>query len=158
MSIGKIHGIKKKIKGIEIMNQIVEMIEQDIEISLYEKEGYMPVIDYMEWRVAILNYCEELEVENIESMQKHDETDEVFVLLSGSCTLFCAGSGSEIGRIKAVHMEPKKIYNVKKGVWHTHTLSLEGSVLIVENRTTGDDNSPVQELGVEKKIELLQAK
>jgi hypothetical protein len=39
-------------------------------------------------------------------------------------------------------MEPYKIYNIKKSVWHTHTLSRDGKVLIVENRNTTLDNSP----------------
>jgi len=39
-------------------------------------------------------------------------------------------------------MERGKIYNVKKGVYHTHTLSKDAKVLIVENDDTSDDNSP----------------
>ncbi|MDF2845906.1 MAG: hypothetical protein K0R00_4332 [Herbinix sp.] len=58
-----------------------------IEVSSYEEVGYKPVIDYREWRVAILNYIDELEIQNIETMQKHNETDEVFVLLKGNCKL-----------------------------------------------------------------------
>ncbi|HHW68052.1 MAG TPA: hypothetical protein GXX16_10190 [Epulopiscium sp.] len=125
----------------------------DIEISEFKGEGYKPMVDYMEWRVALLRYCEELEIDRIETMQKHTETDEVFVLLEGDCTLFTAGAGEEIGEIKAWPMEPLKIYNVKKGVWHTHTLSPNTSVLIVENRMTNDENSPIIKLSnKDKKI------
>ena len=49
-------------------------------------------------------------------MQRHNETDEVFVLLCGRCILFI-GEGDE--KVKAVHaqdMQPFKIYNVKKSV------------------------------------------
>ena len=55
----------------------------DIEISRFQEEGYKPIVDYMEWRVAVLRYCEELEIDNIAAMQKHTQTDEVFVLLEG---------------------------------------------------------------------------
>lgn len=132
------------------------MKEEYIEVCSYEKEGYSPVIDYMEWRVAILNYIEELEIENITTMQKHNETDEVFVLLKGNCTLFTGGKGETIGEIDSIAMEPFKLYNVKKGVWHTHTLDKEGSVLIIENRNTNDDNSPTLPLSKEQRQKLIQ--
>ena len=114
----------------------------DIEIKEYTEPGYAPVIDYEAWRVAILNDIDELELPNLKTMQKHLFSDEVFVLLKGSCTLFTAGNGEEIGTIQSTALEPYKCYNVKKGVWHTHTLTRDSSVLIVENRDTCDDNSP----------------
>ena len=132
------------------------MKQEYIEVSSYEEVGYKPVIDYMEWRVAVLNYIDELEVQNIETMQKHNETDEVFVLLKGNCTLFAGGDGERIGEIDAIPMEPLKLYNVKRGVWHTHTLDKEGSVLIVENRNTCDENSPKLVLSKEQKEKLFQ--
>lgn len=89
-------------------------MKEDIEISEYTGVGYLPVIDYEKWRIAILRYIDELEVQNIQSMQKHNETDEVFVLLEGECVLFSCGNGQELDEIKAVKMEPLKLYNVKK--------------------------------------------
>ncbi|MBT7072251.1 MAG: hypothetical protein HN975_15310 [Anaerolineae bacterium] len=109
-----------------------------IEISEYTGEGYRPLVDYGEWRVAILRYADDLRPENIKKFERHNETDEVFVLLEGQCTLFVA---DDEGGIHAVDMQPHKLYNVKKGVYHSHTLSEDASVLIVENRDTGNKNS-----------------
>ncbi len=117
--------------------------KKGIEIVTFEPTGYKPLVDYGEWRVAGLKFCEDLLLENIKTMQKHDETDEVFVLLNGECTLFLAGDGEEPSDIEGIEMEPHKLYNIKKGVWHNHIMNEEGEVLIVENRTTTDDNSPV---------------
>jgi hypothetical protein len=39
-------------------------------------------------------------------------------------------------------MDPLKLYNVRRNSWHTHTLSEDATVLIVENRDTNLDNSP----------------
>lgn len=118
------------------------MVREYIEISSYEGEGYAPMIDYNTWRVAILRYCDELLVENIKTMQKHNETDEVFVLLEGNCTLFVSGNSDTVDEIRAYKMEPLKLYNIKKGVWHTHTLDKKATVLIVENKDTNVGNSP----------------
>ena len=130
------------------------MREEYLEVTEYTGDGYKPVIDYASWRVAILRYCEELERPNITSMQKHMESDEVFVLLEGSCTLFIGGQGDEIQEIEAVSLEPLKMYNVKRGTWHTHTLSQNTTVLIVENRDTCDANSPTLPLNTAQKAAL----
>ena len=75
-------------------------------------------------------------------MQRHNETDEVFVLLEGRCILFIGKGKETITSITAVDMVPRKLYNVRRGVWHSHTLNNEASVLIVENSDTTVKNSP----------------
>ncbi len=111
-----------------------------IEIKEYTEEGYKPVIDFESWRVAVLNYCDELLPEEITNIQKHDESDEAFILLSGKCILFIYDEHSD--KILGYDMVPKKIYNIKKSTYHTHTLTKDAMVLIVENQNTSDDNSP----------------
>lgn len=113
-----------------------------LEVCDYTKEGYSPVVDYAEWRVAVLNYSDDLLPGNIKTMQRHNETDEVFVLLNGHCILFIGDGEEKVTDIFAEDMQPFKIYNVKKSAWHTHTLCMDAKVLIVENRNTTFDNSP----------------
>jgi len=113
-----------------------------MEVSQYTGEGYMPLVDFNTWRVAMLNYIDELLPECLDSMQRHDETDEVFVLLQGHCILFLACGDEMLDEVYAEDLQPLKFYNVKKGCWHTHTLSKDAAVLIVENRNTSDENSP----------------
>ncbi|MHB8127739.1 MAG: hypothetical protein ACYDEX_01885 [Mobilitalea sp.] len=108
------------------------------------------MIDFKTWRVAILRYCEELEIQNLKTMQKHNESDEVFILLNGNCTLFVGGKGESINDIDAIAMEPLQLFNVKQGVWHTHTLDKDATVLIVENQDTSDYNSPTENLDEEQ--------
>jgi ureidoglycolate hydrolase len=114
-----------------------------LDVHAHTDAGYRPLVDYGAWRVAILNYSEELRPENIDAMQRHNATDEVFVLLRGRCILFVGeGEHASISTIYAQPMVPHTIYNVKKSVWHTHTLSPGAMVLVVENRDTTYDNSP----------------
>ena len=126
------------------------------EVSEYTEEGYKPLVDYKTWRVAVLNYIDELLPEQIKSMQKHNETDEIFVLLSGKCILFSGGASKDIGEVDAIDLEPLKISNVKRSVWHTHTLSIGASVLIIENSDTGDENSPVLKMNNEQIEKIKQ--
>jgi hypothetical protein len=125
-----------------------------LEVSQYSGEGYQPLIDYETWRVAILRYTEELEPQNLSTMQRHDQTDEVFVLLEGACILFLGEGEAQITKIHAQEMETLKLYNVKRACWHTHTLSKDASVLIVENRDTTVQNSPQIKLDPEQKARL----
>jgi len=116
--------------------------EHLLEIHNCEGTGYKPLIDYDKWRVAILRYSDELLPGRIITMQRHNETDEVFVLLEGRCILFLGEVDDTITSITGIDLEPQKIYNVKRGVWHSHTLNNDASVLIVENRDTTNQNSP----------------
>lgn len=106
-----------------------------LEILEYNGEGYQPVTAFEQWRVAIDNYAEYNDKDNLGKLERHMCTDEVFVLLEGKATLV-------IGLEKeACKMEKGKIYNVKKGVWHTVALSRDAKVLIVENDDTTEENS-----------------
>lgn len=127
-----------------------------LEIRDYTGEGYRPLIDFGAWRVAILRACDDLLPENLATMQRHDETDEVFVLLAGRCILFFGEGADAVTAIHAVEMEPLKLYNVKRGAWHTHTLDAAATVLIVENADTCDANSPLTLLSAARRAELVR--
>jgi hypothetical protein len=125
------------------METFLNMIDEKLlEIRGYDGTGYKPLVDYDKWRVAILRYSDDLLSERIFTMQRHDETDEVFVLLEGRCILFLGKGNETITSITAVDMVPRKLYNIKRGVWHSHTLTNDASVLIVENADTTAQNSP----------------
>jgi hypothetical protein len=117
------------------------MDDKLLEIREFIAPGYQPVIDFETWRVAILNYLEEIHPERIDFMERHIETDEVFVLIKGQGLLFLGEGETRINKIHSKVMEQGKIYNVKRNVWHTVILSRDGSVLIVENRNTSKENS-----------------
>ena len=127
-----------------------------LEIQEYIGEGYKPLVDFESWRVAMLNYSPALLPDQLTQMQRHNETDEVFVLLQGRCILFVGEGEKRVGRIYAADLEPGKIYNVKRAVWHTHTLSFEAKVLVVENRETTYDNSPFSPLTPAQHQELVR--
>jgi len=130
--------------------------EKLLEVGNHDAEGYKPVIDFETWRVAILNYSDSLCPENITSMQRHNETDEVFVLLRGRCILFLGQGTDTVTQVFAADMKPATVYNVKQGAWHTHTLSEDAMVLIVENRDTTYDNSPFSRLTESQQEEIVR--
>jgi len=106
-----------------------------VEILEYKGKGYKPVADYESWRVAVLRYSEWFT--GLKGLERHLETDEIFVLLEGGATLITEESDG----IREWEMERRKIYNVLKGVWHHIVVTPDASVLIVENRNTGSENT-----------------
>jgi ureidoglycolate hydrolase len=130
------------------------MDESLLEIRDYQGEGYKPLVDYGEWRVAILRYLDGLHPERIDSMERHTETDEVFVLLSGQAILILGGRGEQLEETYSQCMEIGKVYNVKRSVWHTILLSSDASVLIVENRDTGGHNSEYAKISAENRLSI----
>lgn len=112
------------------------------EIFEFSQEGYMSLMTYQSWRVAILNYIDDCSLDGLIYFEAHHETDEVFVLLDGSATLLILDLNNEEPlSIEAIHLEKNKIYNIKKDVYHTQVLSKDAKLLIVEENNTGDLNS-----------------
>lgn len=131
---------------------------RDIEIFTCGELNYHPMVDYESWRVAYLNSDTCFLPENIDFAQYHRFTDEVFVLLKGDCTLLTFGSDPDkLGPVQAQKMEPGVIYNVKKDVWHSHALKPNSQVLVVENRDTTNDNSPILPLDADMRSALVAA-
>jgi hypothetical protein len=126
-----------------------------LEAKSFSGEGYMPLVDYEAWRVAMLCYHENLLPQNIVNMQRHDLTDEIFVLLKGKCILFLGEGDQAIEQLHVIDMVPGTVYNVKRATWHTHTLSKDAQVLIVENRNTADENSPFLPISSPVRTEMM---
>ena len=106
-----------------------------IEMAGYDGPNYKTLLASGSWRVAFLNHGDKFSPERPERLERHLETDEVFVLLDGSATLFV---GKEMNSVK---MERFFIYNVKRGVWHQIHTEPGARCLIVENVDTSPSNS-----------------
>lgn len=55
-----------------------------IDEHTFEGKGYHPFLITDRWQVAYLNYAEAESLEQIEKLDIHHQTDEVFILLQGS--------------------------------------------------------------------------
>jgi ureidoglycolate hydrolase len=131
------------------------MDNEQLEIKQYTGEGYQPLIDFGAWRVAMLRWEQGSLPENIETMERHTQTDEVFILLEGQATLILGGRRGSVGGIFPQMMEKGLLYNVKQDTWHTLLLSSNASILIVENRDTGVDNTEYCELTQSQKSAII---
>lgn len=131
------------------------MDEQVLEIKEYCGEGYKSLIYFGAWRVAVLRWIETTQPEKIISLERHTQTDEVFILLEGQATLILGGNDKVVTGLQRQVMECYKLYNVRQNAWHTVVLSRDASVLIVENQDTGEANSEYFTLTEGQKMQIM---
>ncbi len=98
-----------------------------------------------------MRYAEAVDRKQLRRVERHMETDEVFVLLSGRAFLIVEAAAG----YSPIDMEPETVYNVRKAVWHHIVVSRDACVLIVENSDTDYGNSEYRELPQETVNTLL---
>ena len=103
-----------------------------LQILSWDEEGYAPLVFSQGWQTAILNWEPGADVEAVYRVERHNLTDEVFILWRGSGALVIA----EPEGIIVVDAVPGVIYNVTIGTWHTVIGTRDSSWIIVENKNT----------------------
>ena len=132
------------------------MEEGLLQILDYQGEGYRPLVDFASWRVAMLLPELQRRPNAHYSMERHLETDEVFVLTKGDGTIIIGGNGPQPQDLAAQVMALGTIYNVRKGTWHTVSLSPHAAVVIVENRDTTKQNSEYAALTAKQQLTVIE--
>lgn len=122
----------------------------DILQYAYEGNGLTRVYENEQWLVGIKNWKPENDISGITCLERHNETDELFVLLSGRCTLLSATEENGKLSIKAVEMEPEKVYNIPRSLWHNTVTQKDTKLILVEDVRTGAHNSDVLDLSAEQ--------
>jgi ureidoglycolate hydrolase len=127
-----------------------------MEIQKFEfgEEGLKRVYENDKWMVGIKNWKPANDIANIDCLERHNETDELFVLLAGSCTLLSAVEENGGLAIKATAMEPMKVYNIPRSLWHNTVTMKSTKLILVEDVSTGAKNSDVLKLSDEQIAEV----
>ncbi len=122
-----------------------------LEIHQWSGEGFKPLMFTEGWQAAILNWEPLFDRPNLNEIERHNLTDEVFVLLRGQAVIFTRPDG---GALEAVEMAPGLIYNVPAGVWHNLVATRDVSFLIVENRDTHLHDTEIRPIAADELARL----
>jgi ureidoglycolate hydrolase len=112
-----------------------------LEIGEWPDEGFRPIINIGEYRLAVLKYFSGVSAGNINRIERHNLTDEIFILTEGSARLILLETFPEKNGTHVLQMRRNAAYNVRAGVWHHVILSKDATVLIFERADTSRENS-----------------
>ena len=128
----------------------------NIEVKDFSGEGMSRVYENKKWTVGIKNWKPANDISGIDCLERHNETDELFILLSGTCTLIYANENAGKLDIQAVKMEPFKVYNIPATLWHNTVTRKDTKMALVEDSATGSSNSDVLSLNGEQIARIKQ--
>jgi ureidoglycolate hydrolase len=113
-----------------------------IQESGYDGEGLKLLYDQGDWVIGIKNYKVANDISTLEVLEKHNLTDESFVLLEGDCSLVAKIEDS----IEVKKMKKNHLYTIDKGIWHT-TIMVKGTkMILIEKSNTSMENSELYRL------------
>jgi hypothetical protein len=121
-----------------------------VEIGEYFGEGYKPILDFKGWRVAVLRRGDATTAGALTRVERHNETNEVFILTAGQADLVVCDGGNEPTDVLVTAMELNVAYNIRDGVWHHIVMSEDSHVILVEKTNTSRENSDYHDLTPEQ--------
>lgn len=112
----------------------------------YDGKGLKRVYENAQWMIGVKNWKPENDLSGLSCLERHNQTDELFALMEGECTLVFANE--EAGKLvfQALPMERGKVYNVVRSLWHNTVTKPGVKLLLMEDPLTGMDNSDVRDL------------
>lgn len=133
-------------------------MEYQVTVEQYDGIGLKSVVESGEWFVGIKNWKPENDIQHIDTLERHLLTDEVFILLSGQCTLLLVEDNDATSpTFYYLPMAPHNVYCIPKGTWH-NTIAWPGVKLaLIENRNTCADNSEFMSLNSTMRSEIIAA-
>lgn len=127
-----------------------------IESYAFDGEGMQRIYENAKWTVGVKNWKPANDITNLNCLERHNLTDELFVLLEGSCTLIFANEGASGLALEAVKMEKGKVYNIPQSLWHNTVTEKSTKMILIEDSNTSGANSDIIDLTAEQ-IAKVQA-
>lgn len=128
----------------------------NIKAYAFDGEGMTRVFENKKWMVGIKNWKPMNDISGIDRLERHHETDELFVLISGTCTLLYANEGENGLDIGCVKMEQGKVYSIPAGLWHNTVTEKSSKLVLIEDSVTCAQNSSELLLD-EKQLNAIRA-
>lgn len=112
-----------------------------IESYEFTGEGMARVYENSKWTVGVKNWKPANDITGIDCLERHNLTDELFVLLEGNCTLIFANETNHGLQFEAVEMTKGKVFNIPQGLWHNTVTEKNTKMILIEDSNTSGKNS-----------------
>jgi hypothetical protein len=124
--------------------------EHLVETASFFGEGYQPVLDFHGWRVAMLRSNSVTEPGAFHRVERHRETNEVFILTAGDADLVVCDGDTQPTDWHITAMELNVAYNIGQSVWHNVVMSPDAHIILFERTDTTIENSDYAELNADR--------
>lgn len=118
---------------------------------VFEGEGMKRIYENDKWTVGIKNFKPSNSLEGFRELERHNATDELFVLLSGSCVLVVKTERDGAAPFACTRMEARAVYSIPRGVWHTTITEADSKLVLIEDSATSPANTDVCDLSDEER-------
>jgi mannose-6-phosphate isomerase-like protein (cupin superfamily) len=125
----------------------------DLQTLSWEGTGYQPLLRTDGWMASLMNWEDSMGPERALSIERHSNSDEVFILLQGKAAFYLIEGDS---LLRVVEMERYMLYNVPRGVWHNTLATRDVKFAIIENDGTDKTGTEVRALTSTERSALLQ--
>lgn len=116
-----------------------------IDLKKITKNGFDVLFSDENFKCAFITKSEDYSFGSVRVMKRHENTDEIFVLLCGKAVILTF----ENDRFRETELIEKQAYNVKKSTWHYLALEDDAVVFVVEKSDTDATNSQMLKLDKE---------
>lgn len=114
------------------------------------EQTYKPVLDFHGWKVAMLRHFDVVDPDNFYRVERHWNTNEVFILTAGKTDLIIFEGDAEddvpTDQFHVFPMELNVAYDIQQSVWHHVVMSQEAHIVIFERTETSVDTTDYAEL------------
>jgi hypothetical protein len=125
---------------------MVEVPQQLVEIGEYFGIGFQPVLIFDGWRVAMKRAGAGTSAAKFHAVDRHNETNEVFVLTTGQAEMLLMEGGNVPTEFHLFPMELNVAYSVQQSAWHHVFMSDDAHIIVFERANTARENSDSYEL------------
>jgi hypothetical protein len=126
-----------------------------LELGQYFGDGYKPVLDFHGWRVAMLRYADMVDAKHLHQVERHRNTNEVFILTAGEADLILCNPGDTPGDAYVLPMKHNVAYNIPDYGWHHVIMSKDAHIILFERTETSVETSDYAKL-TEVQLETIK--
>ena len=113
------------------------------------EQKFKPVLSFEGWCLAMLKYSKATDRNFFHQVERHNQTNEVFILTNGKAELIICENGDVPGHAYIINMKLNVAYNIPPSVWHHVILTADAHIIIFEKSDTSRENSNYYELDSE---------
>ncbi|MEM7536075.1 MAG: ureidoglycolate lyase [Chloroflexota bacterium] len=124
--------------------------EHLLEVGASFEQTYIPVLDFRGWRVAMLRHSDANDPAHFQQVERHNETNEVFILTAGQADLvICDDDAGQPIAPAVFAMQHNVAYNIQQSVWHNVVMTTDAHIILFERTDTTVENSNYAKLSAD---------